>query len=114
MPAPLTISAKPEPARSAASQVFGYALAIGASAALIWLARDTLVWCYGSWGCGTPCASSSIELLIAPVVLVLPFIKLLTAKGLSTSGLIARCAVTCGIGVWAVTIAVLFSKGSLL
>jgi hypothetical protein len=108
------------PAKSAFSisfalQVVGCALAVLSSTTLIWLAHNTLVWCYGySGGCGTPCASSSFALLIAPIVLVLPFVRLLAAKGLSTLGLIARCAVTSGIGVWGVAIAILARNGLLL
>ena len=90
-------------------------LAVLCSSALIWLSQDALFWCFGMTGsCGTPCATASFELLIAPIIFTLPFINILRAKSLSTTGLIARCAVTSGIGVWVVTFFILLSKGFIL
>ena len=96
------------------AQNAGCVAAILGAAALIWLAREAVFWCYSLWGtCGTPCAMALFELWIAPVILVLPFARLLTAKSLSRFGLAARCAVTCGLGVWIVAMALVQTKSYL-
>lgn len=88
-----------------ATEVVGHLMAVAASGLLLLLAKCTLDQCLGTFdGCGTPCATLSFELFIAPLLLTLPFAKLLTASALSVSGLIARCAVTSSIGVWLVAV----------
>jgi len=87
-----------------------YTIAVSASVAMIALSKTTVSDCYGNYGCGTPCATSSMELVVAPVILILPFVKILTAPALQGIGLIARCAITSGIGVWGVAMALVFGK----
>jgi len=94
-----------------ALQLTGHTLAGASSVALIWLSQNTLLTCYQNWGtCGTPCATASAELMVAPIVLVLPFAQLFFARELPASGLFARCALTGGAGVWLVTMAALSLK----
>ena len=108
------VPAKAKLSFSYALQVLGCTLAVLCSAALIWLAHQSLFTCYNSFGiCGTPCVTTSFDLLVAPLVLSLPFVRLLGAKNLSVLGLLSRCAVTSGIGVWVVSIVIIWSNGSI-
>ena len=68
--------------------------------------------CIGS-RCGTPCAKSSSYILLAPIVFTLPYISFLWANKLTILGLVARCAVTSGIGVWLAAMAVIVHLGYL-
>ena len=81
------------------------------SICMILLTGSTLLSCVSiQGGCGTPCATSALEMLIAPALLVLPFLKLLWAENLPVEGLVARCAVTSSVATWVVAIVFLFME----
>ncbi len=86
------------------------ALVFVCSAALVYLCYGTLNVCLRTIGmpCGTPAVSAAFDLLLAPIPLSLPFLKLLWAKRLPFAGRAARCFLTGGLGVWAATMAFLF------
>ena len=90
--------------------LFVYSLAIGCSAVLIWLAQHTLFLCFDTIGApyGTPIVRAALFLLSAPAVLTAPFTPLLWAKNLPKFGLIARCAVTTGLGIWGASLGIIF------
>ena len=59
------------------------------------------------------CVKTTLWLLISPLPLFVPFADLLRLKNLSGWGLVARCAVTSGIIVWVLAVAVLCVNGAI-
>lgn len=97
------------------SSWFFCGVVIMCSATLLWLCQDTLCVCFNTIGapCGTPAATASFWLLIAPLFLSLPFLKLLWAKNLATAGAVARGALTVALGIWVASWVALFGLGFL-
>lgn len=85
------------------------------SGTLLWLCFDTLNICFVNYGapCGTPGATASFALLIAPLLLTLPFLKTLWVKPQGRDELVARCALTSATAIWGVSLLVLTFKNTL-